>query len=80
MQRRDLLAIAAAGAALGGVEVVFAQTGGAAPRARLIRIYTKSNGDSAVEELEISPERRAHSRHAHDGRWLRRGRQAAGLA
>ncbi len=24
-------------------------------RARLIRIYTKSNGDSAIEEIEISP-------------------------
>lgn len=55
MQRRDLLAIAAAGAAFGCVEGVFAQTNSAVPRARLIRIYTKSNGDSAVEELEISP-------------------------
>ena len=54
MQRRDLLAVAALGAAV-SVEGVFAQTGGVANHARLIRIYTKPNGDSAVEEIEIRP-------------------------
>jgi len=55
MQRRELVTMAALGAALGGVTSAFAQTGGTALRARLIRIYAKSNGDSAVEEIEISP-------------------------
>ncbi|MEO8467498.1 MAG: hypothetical protein ABI640_19410 [Gammaproteobacteria bacterium] len=54
MQRRDLLAIAALGAAV-SVEGVFAQTGAVANKARLIRIYTKANGDSAIEEVEIRP-------------------------
>ena len=52
MQRREMLALAALGAVLG--------TGKAAgqadmPVARVIRIYTKPNGDSAIEKLTISP-------------------------
>ena len=55
MQRRDLLAIAAVAAAAVSVEDVFAQTAGTANSARLVRIYTKANGDSALEEIEIRP-------------------------
>ncbi len=54
MQRRELLAIAAVGSALGASRVL-AQTEQSAMRARVIRIYAKSNGDSAIEELEIAP-------------------------
>jgi hypothetical protein len=53
MQRRELLAMTALGVALGAGKA-FAQTKDAAPHARLIRIYSKSNGDSAVETLEIA--------------------------
>jgi hypothetical protein len=54
MQRRELLTIAALGVALGAGNAV-AQTGQAPARARLVRIYSKPNGDSGVEELEIAP-------------------------
>jgi hypothetical protein len=46
--------MAALGAALGPAGTVFAQTGQSGARARLFRIYAKSNGDSAIEELEIA--------------------------
>jgi hypothetical protein len=54
MQRRDLLAMTALGVALGGGRAI-AQTAEDAKLARLIRIYAKSNGDSAIEEIEIAP-------------------------
>jgi quercetin dioxygenase-like cupin family protein len=54
MQRREVLALAALGAVLGGGRAA-AQSASGAGAARLIRIYTKDNGDSAVERLEISP-------------------------
>jgi hypothetical protein len=54
MQRRDLLALGAAAMALRGGAAMAQNAAPAAGAARLIRVYSAPNGDSLLEEIEIS--------------------------